>query len=150
MKITPHELPRSYWRHVAERNGIRAKTFDIRIGRGWPASDAATRPVRQGTWATMAATRERARQAGLPEDAVSRYRHRNGGAPGMTDSEIIEHLRNYHANSVRAMAERAGINHKALEWRLQAGWPLERALSEPINPAGSTIYENRKRRGEAR
>ena len=146
MNIAAHELPRSYWRKVAEKNGIRRKTFETRISRGWAHYDAATRPPRAGWRSAGSRTYEKCRQAGLSEDAVSRYRRRHGkSAAGMSDEEIIKHLRIYHTKSVRALATRAGINRKTLESRLRSGWPLERALSEPVNAPGSSIHKNRRR-----
>ncbi len=34
MKMTAREMPRSYWRQVAKKNGIRTKTFNTRMARG--------------------------------------------------------------------------------------------------------------------
>lgn len=148
MKMTARELPRSYWRKVAEKNGVRRKTFNNRISRGWSPAEAATRPLKAGSgWkSTGSTTYEKCRQAGLAEDAVSRYRRRNGEAAAeMSDEQIIDHLRSYHTQSPKALAAKVGIHHKTLESRLRRGWDIQRALSEPTHAAGSTIHQNRRR-----
>lgn len=142
MKMTAYDMPRSYWRQVAESAGILKKTFDNRIARGWSPQRAATQPVCEGKgWRTS--IRDNLRAMGLPEDAVSRYRKYHGSTA--SDDEILAQIIEERGRvTLKEQAEAAGLDRRTVYWRLANGWTLERALSTPPLPPGSTIYANRR------
>ena len=134
MKIPAHEMPRSYWIKQAEKNGILRNTFNNRLRSGWPIDKAATQPVNPGGRAKQGA-KPLCREAGLNEESIYHYRRARGGAPELTDEQIIERLKAHHARiSISALARESGISRTTISRRLARGWSIEEATRTPPTP----------------
>src|SRR5690554_4722478 len=147
MKLTAHDMPRSYWRKQAEANGIFLKTFDSRLSRGWTPQQAATEPPAEGKgWKSTGSTdAEVSRAYGLHWEAVRKWRRRHGDDD--TPAEVIAgRLVAFHEReTLKGKALAAGLDPRTVWDRLRRGWSEERALSTPVQQPGSTILANRRR-----
>lgn len=131
MKLTAREPPRSYWRRVAEKNGILENTYRARIRRGWPPETAATAPKKTTAKPDPNSRRSKLRAAGLSEKAVFGYRQRNPDTT-LSDDEIIALMLERKARkTLKQKAEEAGLHYQAVRYRLRSGWSEHAALTTP-------------------
>lgn len=135
MKIIAHELPHSYWRRVAERHGIPAHTWRMRLRRGWDQQRAATTPLMHASnrQPDPASRTQKLKAAGLRTGAIGEYRRENPDTR-LSDDEIIARLlERRNRNTLTDRARAAGLNPATVYKRVRRmGWSEERALSTPI------------------
>lgn len=130
MKLTAHDLPRSYWRKVAEKNGILRNTFNYRLSVGMSPRDAATRPLERQP--SRKGAKQLCRDAGLHEESIYKYRSKREGAPDLTDEEIIERIKAHHTRvNISELARQSGISRDTISRRLANGWSIEKATTVP-------------------
>lgn len=147
MKLTAHDMPRSYWRKVAEGNGVLHKAFNYRIRAGWPIDKAATVP--SGVHARGGA-KQLCRDAGLSEEAVYHYRAHRNGAPGLTDEQIVERLKAHHERvSISQLSRESGISRATISRRLRQGWTVKEATTIPPIPQHVSARMSRQPKGHA-
>lgn len=151
MKISSREMPISHWRKVAERNGVKSRTFSCRIKAGWDPRQAATEPPRHGG--------PKPRENSLTQRAIR---------VGITPSVVYERVRSgwseeralstpvHGGGKSRAqLAREHGIPPTTLHARLKRGWPMEEALRTPVmspsragQRAGAARAVQRRRQAE--
>lgn len=147
MRMTAYEMPRSYWRQVAERAGILKKTFDNRIARGWSPQRAATQPVCEGKgWRSTGSTdAEVSRAHGLHWESVRKWRRRHGDDETPAEAIAQRLVERHSRETLKDKALAAGLDPRTVWDRMRRGWSEERALSTPAQRPGATIHANRKR-----
>lgn len=134
MQIMDNDLPLSYWIRIAEKNGIARKTFHYRLKRHAPRA-AATMPLHnKGKPADPNSARQVALNAGLHECSIVKYRDRRPGCT-LSNQQIVKKLLAHHKqreNTLSKRAKAAGLPEHVLYHRLSSGWPIDKALKEPL------------------
>ncbi len=155
MKIMAHDLPRDYWRKLAERNGLKYRTYWMRLQRGWTPEQAATTPTlhKATRKPDPNSTTQKLKAAGLHPRTVNDYR-RNHPDTTLTDDEIIAFA--VERRNQKSMAQRcreAGLHTDTVWARIhRQGWSVEEALSTPpMTPrqSGQMRAKQRKAQREA-
>lgn len=128
MKISAREMPLSHWRKVAERNGVKSRTFSCRIKAGWDPRQAATEPPRNGGPKPREnSLTQRAIRAGItPSVVYGRVRS------GWSEERALSTPVHGGGKSRAQLAREHGILPATLHARLKSGWPLEKALKTPV------------------
>lgn len=147
MKLTAHDMPRSYWRSHAESNGINRSTFDNRVRRGWSPDKAASEPPEEGKgWKSTGQTdAEVSRAHGLHWESVRKWRRRHGDDETPAEAIAQRLVERHTRETLKDKALAAGLDPRTVWDRMRRGWSEERALSTPAQKPGATIHANRKR-----